>query len=54
MSYNFFKTAVLTNFGDIPVLKFLQTLALHFSCICLQFSPGNFSQQEENVLPTNV
>ena len=33
--------------GAGTVLKFLQSLALVFSYICLQFFPGNFRQQEE-------
>ena len=36
------------------MLKFLETLALDFLYICLQFFPGNFSRQEEKFLPTNV
>ena len=34
--------------GAVTVLKFLQTLALDFPYICLQFFPGNFSLQEKN------
>ena len=30
------------------MLKFLQTLAIDFLYICLQFFPGNFSGQEGN------
>ena len=40
--------------GAVTVLKFLQTLALDFPYICLQFFPGNFSLQEEKFLQTNV
>ena len=29
--------------GAVTVLKFLQTVALDFAYICLQFFPGNFS-----------
>ena len=40
-------------FGAVPVLKLVQSLALDFSYICLQFFPGNFSRQEKK-LQTNV
>ena len=43
---------LLTNFGVVNVLKFLQTLALDFPYICLQFFQGNFSRKEENFLQT--
>ena len=36
------------------VLKFLQTLALDFPYICLQFFPGNFCRQDEKFLQTTV
>ena len=32
-------------FGTVTVLKFLQTLALDFPYICLQFFPGHFYRQ---------
>ena len=41
-------------FGAVTVLKFLQTLALDFSYICLQFFPGNFCRQEGKSLQTDV
>ena len=43
---------LLTNFGVVNVLKFLQTLVLDFPYICLQFFPGNFSRKEEKFLQT--
>ena len=43
---------LLTNFGVVNVLKFLQTLVLDFPYICLQFFPGNVSPKEEKCLQT--
>ena len=34
-------------FGAVALLKFLQTLALDFPYICLQFYPANSSRQED-------
>ena len=36
--------------GAAAVPKFVQSLGLNFPDICLQFSMGNFSQQEEKFL----
>ena len=38
--------------GAVTVLKFLQTLALDFPYICLQFFLGKFCRQEEKSLQT--
>ena len=35
--------------GTLTVLKFLQAFALDFPYISLQFFPGNFSRQEEEI-----
>ena len=43
---------LLTNFGVVNVLKFLQTLVLDFPYICLQYFPGNFKRREEKFLQT--
>ena len=43
---------LLTHFGVVNVLKFLQTLVLDFPYICLQYFPGNIRRKEEKFLQT--
>ena len=45
---------LLTNFGNVNVLKFLHRLALDFQYICLQFFPTNCGRQEEKCIQKNV